>query len=152
MSSIPSTANRARIATQPCENKRAAQATITPRAPDAAPPRTPPTPPSRGPLFAPLPVDGPWTTLGLGRGSFFGILVLACAVYLLFGGPLWLHLRENDFARISISYALIPPLVALAQWRRGTLKLATWLAASGVIAALKLLATAALAVALGIAA
>lgn len=101
-------------------------------------------------LFAPLPVSGPWTALGLGRGQFLAILVGACLIYLFLGGPLWAHLRENDFVRISVSYLAIPLAVALAQRHNGTLKLTTWFAASGVIASLKLLATAGIAVVLGI--
>ena len=101
-------------------------------------------------LFAPLPVSGPWTALGLSRGQFFGILIGACLIYLFLGGPLWLHLRQNDFVRISVSYLAIPLAVVFAQRHNGTLKLATWFAASGVIASLKLLATAGIAVIFGI--
>ncbi|MBY0277212.1 hypothetical protein K2Z84_17900 [Candidatus Binatia bacterium] len=101
-------------------------------------------------LFAPLPVSGPWTALGLSRGQFLAILVGACLIYLFLGGPLWAHLRQNDFVRISVSYLAIPLAVAVAQRHNGTLKLATWFAASGVVASLKLLITAGIAVALGI--
>lgn len=101
-------------------------------------------------LFAPLPVSGPWTALGLTRGQFFGIFAAACLVYLFLGGPLWLHLRQNDFLRISVSYLVIPLAVAIAQRHNATLKLATWFAASAVVASLKLLATAGIAVLLGI--
>lgn len=108
-------------------------------------------PAGRPRLFGPIPMTGPWTALGLGRGQFFAILVGACLLYLLVGGPLWSHLRENDFFRISTSYLVIPLAVAWAQQRRGTLRVATWLAASSVIASLKLLVTAGIAVVLGIA-
>lgn len=107
--------------------------------------------PTRPRLFAPLPVSGPWTALGLGRGQFFGILIGACLIYLFVGGPLWAHLRQNDFVRIVVSYLAIPIAVALAQRRNGTLRVSTWFAASSVIAALKLLVTAGIAVVLGIA-
>ncbi len=99
----------------------------------------------RTPLFAPLPVDGPWTALHLTRGQFLAILLGATLVYVFTGGPLWAHLRENDFLRIVVSYAVIPLAVALALHRNGHLRLAAWLAASGVIAGLKLLLTAGLA-------
>ena len=101
-------------------------------------------------LFAPLPVSGPWTAVGLSRGQFLGILVGACLIYVFLGGPLWLHLRQNDFVRIAVSYLAIPLAVAIAQRHSGTLRLSTWFAASGVIAALKLLVTAGIAVVLGI--
>ena len=48
-------------------------------------------------------------------------------MYLLTGGPLWRHLRENDFVRIVASYAVIPLAVAIALHRNGALRL-TWLA------------------------
>jgi len=102
-------------------------------------------PEKRTPLFAPLPVNGPWTALHLTRGQFLAILAGATLLYVFLGGPLWLHLRENDFARIVTSYAVIPLAVALALYRNGHLRLGSWLAASGVIAALKLLLTAGLA-------
>lgn len=106
--------------------------------------------PTRPRLFAPLPVSGPWTALGLGRGQFFAILIGACLIYLFVGGPLWSHLRQNDFVRIVVSYSAIPIAVALAQRSNGKLRLSTWFAASSVIAALKLLVTAGIAVVLGI--
>ncbi|MEW6268708.1 MAG: hypothetical protein AB1689_05350 [Thermodesulfobacteriota bacterium] len=102
-------------------------------------------------LFAPLPVHGPWTMLQLSRTQFLLILAAACALYAFAGGPLWRHLGDNDFLRIAVSYAIIPPAVALALHRNRALRVSTWLAASGVIAALKLLLTALLALALGIA-
>lgn len=108
-------------------------------------------PRERARLFAPLPVHGPWTALGLGRGQFCAILLGACLLYLLVGGPLWLHLGQRDFLRIAVSYAAIPLAVAWAQRRNRTWTLTTWLAASGVVAALKLLATAGIAVVVGIA-
>lgn len=115
------------------------------------PPNFEAPPAGRARLFAPLPADGPWTQLGLGRGQFFAILAGAVLIYIFVGGPLWAHLRQNDFVRITVSYAAIPLAVAWAQRRNRTLRLTTWLVASGVLAALKLLATAGIAVALGIA-
>ena len=101
-------------------------------------------------FIAPLPASGPWTTVGLSRGQFFGILIGACLIYLFLGGPLWLHLRQNDFVRIAVSYIVIPIAVAIAQRHAGTLRFSTWFAGSGIIAALKLLVTAGIAVVLGI--
>lgn len=105
-------------------------------------------PPRRTPLFAPLPVNGPWTALHLTRAQFFAILLGATLVYLFLGGPLWSHLRESDFVRIVTSYAVIPLAVAAALHRNGELRLGSWLVASGVLAALKLLLTAGLALVL----
>lgn len=102
-------------------------------------------------MFAPLPVNGPWSALHLTRAQFLLILLGATLVYVFTGGPLWSHLRENDFVRILISYAVIPVAVAAALQRNGHLRFTLWLAASGVIAALKLLLTAVLALILGIA-
>lgn len=106
----------------------------------------------RTPLFSPLPVHGPWTALQLTRGQFLGILAAACALYAFLGGPLWRHLGEHDFARIASSYTLIPVAVALALVRNHAFRVTTWLAGSGVIAAIKLVLTALLAMAFGIAA
>lgn len=49
-----------------------------------------------------------------------------------------------------MSYLAIPLAVAIAQRHNATLKLATWFAASAVVASLKLLVTAGIAVLLGI--
>ncbi len=108
-------------------------------------------PTTRTPLFSPLPISGPWTALHLTRAQFLVILIGACLVYVFLGGPLWHHLRENDFVRIVTSYAMIPLAVAIALRHNGALRLSPWLVASGVLAALKLLVTAMLAVAFGIA-
>ncbi|HEY8514077.1 MAG TPA: hypothetical protein VIS07_01020 [Candidatus Binatia bacterium] len=107
---------------------------------------------SRAPLFAPLPVRGPWTPLHLTRAQFVAILTLACLVYAFLGGPLWRHLGEGDFARIVVSYAVIPLGVAAALARNRELRFGLWLGASAVLAALKLILTATLALVLGIAA
>jgi hypothetical protein len=104
----------------------------------------------RTPLFGSLPARGLWTALDLTRGQFVGIVLLACVVYAFAGGPLWRHLGENDFLRIVLSYALIPLLVAAALAWNHALRLSRWLVASGVLATLKLVLTALLAVATGI--
>lgn len=108
--------------------------------------------PARAPLFTPLPVRGPWTPLHLTRGQFLAILTVACLVYAFLGGPLWHHLGEGDFARIVVSYAVIPLGIAAALARNGALRFGLWLGASAVLAALKLILTATLALVLGIAA
>jgi len=108
-------------------------------------------PPTRARLFTPLPVHGPWTPLHLSRAQFVTILGGACVIYTFTGGPLWRHVGQNDFVRIATSYAIIPLAVAVALRRNGSLRFTSWLVASGVIAALKLLLTALLAVTLGIA-
>ncbi|MBM4267772.1 MAG: hypothetical protein FJ144_14375 [Deltaproteobacteria bacterium] len=96
----------------------------------------------RTPFFAPLPTRGPWTALGLSRGPFFAILAAACLVYLFWGGAVWSDVGESEFARIVVSYAVIPLGAAIALRREGHLSWAALLAASGVIAVSKLLLTA----------
>jgi hypothetical protein len=93
-------------------------------------------------FFAPFPATGPWTALGIGRGPFFAVLAGACLVYLFWGGPVWSHLGDSEFPRIALSYAVIPLGALIALYRAGRLTLPALLAASGVIAALKLLLTA----------
>lgn len=97
------------------------------------------------PTFAPFPTKGIWTAIGLSRTAFFVIFLGASALYVFWGGPLWSHLGEEDFQRIVVSYAVIPIAVAIALIRTATFGLGTFLAATGVIAALKLLLTAVLA-------
>ncbi len=97
------------------------------------------------PTFAPLPTKGVWTAIGLSRAAFFTIFLGASAVYVFWGGPLWSHLGEDDFVRLAISYAIIPIAVAFALVRAGNFGIATFVVATGVIAALKLVLTAVLA-------
>ncbi len=96
------------------------------------------------PLFGPLPVAGPWTPLGLSRRQFLATLGLSILLFVLVGGPLWRHVRDGHFWRLGLSYAVIPPLVAWALHRNGTLSPWRVLVASGVIALLKLVLTAGL--------
>lgn len=100
---------------------------------------------SRSPMFAPFPKTGIWTTLGLSRNAFFGILTLSVVVYLFWGGTLWNHLGEDDFDRIIVSYSLIPILVGAALWQGRTWSLANFVVASGVLCTVKLVVTAVLA-------
>jgi hypothetical protein len=102
-------------------------------------------------FFEALPQQGPWSAVGLTRGEFLGVLGASFAVFLLLGGPVWTHLRDSHFLRIGVSYAVIPLLVAAAQWRSGTLGAGAFLGATALLAAAKLVLTAGLTVALGIA-
>lgn len=100
-------------------------------------------------LFAPLPVDGVWSSVGLGRGQFFAILVASSLLFLLWGGPLWEDPRGAHLGRLVASYALIPVLCAAALARNRKLTATSFLAASGVVALLKLLVTAGLDLVIG---
>jgi hypothetical protein len=102
-------------------------------------------------LFTACPRDGVWTTVGLTRAQFFGILVASTLVFLLWGGPLWAPDRGGDFPRLVASYLFIPLAVAGALARNRKLRLALFLGATGVLAIAKLVVTAGLDVALGIA-
>ena len=103
----------------------------------------------RGPLFAPLPVDGVWTSVGLSRGQFFLILVASSLLFLLWGEPLWKDPRGAHLGRLVASYAFIPVACAAAlAWNR-KLTIPTLSAASAVIALLKLLVTAGLDLVIG---
>jgi hypothetical protein len=96
------------------------------------------------PFFGPLPERGPWTAVGLTRGQFVGILALSVGLFLLAGGPLWQQVHAGHLGRIVASYAVIPPAAALALARNGRLHPLTLLAASVVLALLKLVLTAVL--------
>ncbi len=102
-------------------------------------------------LFGPLPTHGIWTALELTRGQFALILVLAVALFMFIGGPVWAHTRDTHFWRIGLSYAAIPPAVALALYRNEKMKPATVIVASVVISLLKLVLTAALLLLIGMA-
>ncbi len=101
-------------------------------------------------FFGPLPERGIWTGVGLTRAQFFVILSASTALFLAIGGPLWTNLRGAHFNRIAWSYGAIPPLVALALYRNGTPRPALVLTASGVIAFVKWILTAALTLLLGL--
>jgi hypothetical protein len=98
-----------------------------------------------------LPERGIWTAVELTRGQFFGILALSLVLFLLVQGPVWSHVRESHLARIVVSYAVIPLGVALALHRNGSLRLLPLVAASGVLALVKLVLTAALLIAIALA-
>ena len=105
---------------------------------------------ARPPLFEPLPVRGPWTAVALSRGEFLGVLGASLVVFAVLGGPVWTHVRDAHFLRITVSYAVIPILVASVQWRSGSLRPGVFLGATALLAATKLVVTAAATVVLGI--
>ena len=96
------------------------------------------------PFFGGLPERGPWTAVGLTRTQFVAILTLSLALFLFVGGPLWTHVRDRHFARIAVSYGVIPLATAAALQRNGAARPARIVAASAVIALVKLVVTAAL--------
>ena len=104
-----------------------------------------------GPLIAPFPEHGIWTRLGLGRGQFLGILALSIVLFLLVGGPVWLHVHDEHFRRIALSYGIIPLAVGAALWRNRALRPGLLVGGSAVIAGLKLVITAGLLLVLAIA-
>ena len=105
--------------------------------------------PRREPLFAPLPVHGIWDSLDLSRTQFLVILLLSVIVFTFVGGPVWIHARDSHFWRLGISYAIIPPLVLLAQWRNKRLSWMGLFLGTTVISLIKLVLTASLLVLVG---
>jgi hypothetical protein len=103
------------------------------------------------PFLGGLPTDGIWTGVGLGRTQFFAILALSLVLFVFVGGPVWRHVHDAHFMRITVSYGAIPCAVALALVRNRRLELSTWLGASAVLALVKLVLTAGLLVVLAIA-
>ncbi len=101
-----------------------------------------PVPEQKSPLIGPLPRNGPWSAVGLDLRSFLVALGVTLLIYLFFGGSVWAHLGRDDFARIVVSYTVIPPVVLLLLWQRGTLSLANGLAAITLIALIKFVLTA----------
>lgn len=98
-----------------------------------------------------LPETGIWTAVGLTRAQFFAILGISVALFLLVGGPVWLHVREAHFTRIVVSYAVIPIAVTAVFARHGVPRVWQVVAASGVLAAVKLVLTAGLLIVLALA-
>lgn len=102
-------------------------------------------------FFSPLPTHGIWTALDLSRAQFLWILAASVLLFAFVGGPLWTHAHASHFWRLLISYLFIPPAVAWALWRNRRLGALRLVIGSAVIAMVKLVLTAILLVALGIA-
>ena len=102
-------------------------------------------------FFGGLPERGPWTAIELTRGQFFAILALSVGLFVFVDGALWNHLHGSHFARIAVSYGVIPLAVAVALRRNGAWRPSLWLGASALVATVKLLLTAGLVVLLGLA-
>jgi hypothetical protein len=96
------------------------------------------------PLIEPfrIPEKGIWSTVGLGRWQFLGIIAFSVLVFLFLDGAAWDSLQRAHTVRIATSYLVIPVLVAGAQWYNLTLHVRSWLEASVLIALIKLLVTA----------
>jgi hypothetical protein len=105
----------------------------------------------RPPFLGALPDRGPWSAVGLRRGQFLAILAVAVTVFVFLGGPVWAHVHDRHFARLAVSYGVIPPLAAVALRRNGALAPASLLGATLVIALVKLVVTAGLLVAFALA-
>jgi hypothetical protein len=102
-------------------------------------------------FFGALPVAGIWTPFGLRRGQFLLILALSLLLFVFVDGPAWRHLHDSHFLRIAVSYAVIPLGVAAAFARNHDRRVVLALAASAVIALIKLVLTALLLMLIGIA-
>lgn len=106
---------------------------------------------TRRSFFGGLPTRGVWDAVGLTRGQFLWILVLSTALFLIWDGPVWRHLRETHVFRIGWSYVAIFPMTAWAQKRNGTLDAYRWFGAIILLSAIKLVITAVLLIAFALA-
>ena len=95
-------------------------------------------------FVGPLPTNGLWTAVGLRRGPFLAILAMAIACFAVIGGPVWRNPHGDHFVRITLSYAVIVPLVLIAFARRRPFPIGQAIAAIAVIGLVKLVTTAAL--------
>ncbi len=105
----------------------------------------------RVPRFDGLPEQGIWTPLGLTRTQFLAILALSLVLFVFVDGPVWEHVRASHFRRITVSYSVIPFAVTAALIRNHRAHLTLVIAGSALLAAIKLVLTAGLLVALAIA-
>ncbi len=105
----------------------------------------------RSTWFGPLPTRGIWTAVDLTRNQFCLILLFSVLLFAFIGGPVWLHARESHFVRITISYIVIVPAVALALWRNRKLRISHLIVGSAILAFAKLAITALLLVIIGVA-
>jgi len=78
------------------------------------------------------------------RGWFLAILALAVACFMAIGGPVWRNPHGDHFTRITLSYAVIVPLVAVAFRHRRPFPIGAACAAIAMIALVKLVLTAVL--------
>ncbi len=108
-------------------------------------------PSDRPPFFGALPARGIWTAVGLSRTQFLTILAASVVLFVVIGGPVWRHVRDPHFMRITVSYGVIPVGVLAALRRNGRPRLLTVIAASAVVALVKLVVTAALLIAFALA-
>jgi hypothetical protein len=95
-------------------------------------------------LIGALPTRGPWTAVGLSRGWFLGILALSLVGFAFIGGPVWLDPRGRHFDRITMSYLIIPAATALALRHVRPFPFGRLVAATVMLALIKLVVTAAL--------
>jgi hypothetical protein len=95
----------------------------------------------RSRLVGPLPTTGPWTAVGLTRAEFFAILGLSVLGFVVIGGPVWRQPQGGHFGRIVLSYGLIVPLVAVVLRRERPYPTGRVVAASALIALVKLVVT-----------
>ncbi len=107
--------------------------------------------PQRTAFFSPLPTHGIWTAVDLTRGQFFWILLASVLLFVFLGGPVWLHARESHFVRITLSYIVIVPAVAVALWHNHKFHLTQLVVGSAIISFAKLAITAALLIIIGVA-
>lgn len=105
----------------------------------------------RNAFFGPLPTRGIWTAFDLTRDQFLLILGLSVGLFVFIGGPIWSHAHDSHFWRIALSYLAIPVAVALSLVRNGKLAPAAFVVGSAVISLVKLVLTAVLLVAVGVA-
>jgi hypothetical protein len=104
-----------------------------------------------GRLLGSFPKDGIWTSVGMTRGQFLGVIAVSTALFVLIDGPVWRHLRDSHLSRIMWSYAMIPPAVAVALYLNRKPRLGLLVAASVVIGLVKLVLTAVILVLIGLA-
>jgi hypothetical protein len=93
-------------------------------------------------FIGPLPTRGPWTAVGLGSGPFFAILGLSALCFALVPTPVWADPHGEHFWRLTLSYALIPAAVAIALRTERPFPIGRWVAASALLALVKLVVTA----------
>lgn len=102
-------------------------------------------------FFGPLPATGIWTAAELTRGQFLCIVTISVLLFLFIDGPLWQHMRDSHLARIGWSYAAIGIAVVAFLWRNRKLDLSRVIVATLLVSLAKLVITALLLIAIGVA-